>query len=176
MNRFVFALLISCVSLTANALPLQNLAPLVAKPGKMTSPIRDGAIIGGQADREFSLIAINAKTAGTGERVTIAYGDAAGKPWKGEPGFFHAVLDRESKRLVIDLAQVNKTRVDVAVLQKIFSHSRFVASTDITMDPHDGSTNITLLMKEPVTVVAATDPRHNGQAIFELRGNGEAKK
>jgi hypothetical protein len=151
-------------------------APLIAKPGKFSLPIRAGAVIGGQADQQFSLTAVESKQIGAAERITVTFGDITGKPLSGQPGFFHAVIDRESKRVVIDLAQVSKTRVDVAALKKTFAHSRLVASTDITMDPNDGSTNITLGLKAPAALLAATDPRNNGQVILELRPLGGAKK
>ncbi|HVK62217.1 MAG TPA: hypothetical protein VM432_11730, partial [Bdellovibrionales bacterium] len=114
-------------------------------------------------------IGVESKTIKQGERITIAYGDFAGRPVKGQPGFFHAVIDRESKRVVIDLSQVSKTRIDAAALRKVFARSKFVSSTDMTMDPHDGSTNITLELKSPVVLLATTDPRKNGQVVLELR-------
>ncbi|MES2854407.1 MAG: hypothetical protein V4692_01025 [Bdellovibrionota bacterium] len=149
----------------ASALP----SPYVVKPGKLSAPLKEGAVVGGQADREFSLLNVVSKTIAKGERITLTYGDVVGKPVSGEPGFFHAVLDRGSKRIVIDLAQVGKTRVDAETLRKTFASSRFVSSTDITMDPHDGSTNITLNLKSPVTFLAGTDVRKGSQIVFELR-------
>ena len=71
----------------------------------------------------------------------------SGKPLTGEPGYFQVALDRDGRRLVIDLSQVTRTGVDPGQLKSALMKSKFVASTDMTMDPHDQSTNLTLTLK-----------------------------
>jgi hypothetical protein len=147
------------------------LAPLQVKPGKVNSPIRAGALAGGQAGDEFSILAIE-RSAGEGDRekLVISYGDRFGKPIQGETGFFHVALDRGSRRVVIDLAQVSRTAVDQADLTRILASSRFISSSDMTMDPQDGSTNITLNLRSPAQLTVQAERGERGRLIIELSG------
>lgn len=132
--------------------------PMQVKPGRISGPIQSGVFIGGQAQDEFSLLSVrNDSASGTlGERVILNFGDRFGAPYKGEPGFFHVVLDRNAQRVVIDLAQMRKTAVDGKKLAQILSKSKNISSSDISMDPFDGSTNITLTMKQPIHIKIGT--------------------
>lgn len=148
-------------------------APLRVKPGQVSPAIGAGAIAGGRAADEFSLLSVvRTPLKGGGEKLVITYGDRFGKPVKGEPGFFHVALDRDSRRVVIDLAQVSRTAVDPVDLGKILSSSKFVSGSDMTMDPHDGSTNITLSLKSPVTIKVAAMAGETGRLAIEMRESG----
>jgi hypothetical protein len=138
---------------SAGALP----APLQVKPGRISTPMQSGVTIGGQAADEFSLLSVKTELLGSGnaERMTLSYGDRFGAPIKSEPGFFQVALDRSAQRIVIDLSQMRKTAVDAAQLARTMMLSKYVVSSDITMDPFDGSTNITLLTKVPVKMSVA---------------------
>lgn len=147
------------------------------KPGEVSAPLRTGTITGGQAAEEFSLVNVQTKSVAGSERIIFSYGDVRGKPVQREPGFFNIVLDRESKRLVIDLAQVNRTAVDPTALRRILSNSKLIAGSDMTMDPQDNSTNLTLNLKKPVQIRVASQSRSEGQLVLELRPvEGQAVK
>lgn len=146
-------------------------APLIVKPGGIPSPMRSGVTIGGQSVDEFSLLSVKQEKlpAVGAERFTLAYGDRFGLPIHGDPGFFHVVLDRNAQRIVIDLAQIRKTAVDAKQLAKTLTASKYIASSDITMDPFDGSTNITLLLKVPIKMkVASFGKEAQGSARIQI--------
>ncbi len=132
-------------------------APLRVRPGKVSQPIQSGVLVGGQSGAEFSLLGIQTESLkGSGERLVLLYGDRYGNSLKNEPGFYHVSLDRNARRLVIDLAQVSRTAVDPMKLSRILAASQLVSSSEMTMDPSDGSTNITLVLKEPARLKVTT--------------------
>lgn len=146
------------------------LAPIQVKPGKISPPIHSGVIEGGLAADEFSIYSIErAATPEGSERLLITYGDRFGKAHKGEPGFFHIAMDRGSRRVILDLAQVPRTAVDQNDLAKILRQSLFVASSDMTMDPHDASTNITLNLKSPVSISVSAESGELSRLVVEMR-------
>jgi hypothetical protein len=166
----VLTSVLPAVSLTAIAsLAVAMPAPFHVRPGSALA-VRAGSVAnGGRAQDEFSLLSVGDAVSAKGERLVLNYGDRFGKVWKGEPGFFQIALDRGGTRIVIDLSQVNRTGVDPMQLKKALSRSRFVASTDMTMDPQDQTTNLTLTLKSPVTLHLATASGARSQVILDLK-------
>lgn len=164
LNTLFIAAVFS-LSAGAHALP----SPLMVKPGRVSAPISSGATIGGQSGTEFSLLGVRAESIDrAGERLTLSYGDRFGQPQPGEPGFFHVAVDRDAKRIVIDLAQITKTAIDPQKLARILSASKLIASSEMTMDPQDGSTNITLNLKTPVQMKVASVANGQAQVVIDL--------
>lgn len=152
-------------------------SPYHLKPGKISPPISEGVVTGGQSSDEFSLLTVKAESNNNKERLRIVYGDRHGQPLQGDPGYFHLTVDRSGKRISIDLAQVSRTAVDTKQLQRLLSNSKYIASSDIVMDPHDGSTNLAFNMKFPVEVKVMTHQKSNpGQVILEMRPQGSEPK
>lgn len=161
-----FSYFVCCVP-TATA----ALAPIQVKPGKISSPVRSGVLEGGIASDEFSIYSIErASTPEGSERLVITYGDRFGNALKGDPGFFHVAFDQNSRRISVDLAQVSRTAVDQNDLAKVLTKSIFVASSDMTMDPVDGSTNITLHLKNPVSISVSSESGNISRVVIEMRG------
>ncbi|RYZ83278.1 MAG: hypothetical protein EOP06_20280 [Proteobacteria bacterium] len=145
-------------------------APLTVKPNAVSMPLKNaGNIQGGRTSDEFSLLGVQSAKTANGEKLVLNYGDRFGKPVKGEPGYFQVALDKSGQRIVIDLAQVTSTGIEPEQLRKILATSRYVASSDMTMDPHDRSTNITLTLKEPVEMTVATDAGNRAKVVVEMK-------
>lgn len=139
---------------TAQAAPQK----MNVKPQPLGKYVHSGVLVGGKVGDAFSILRIQKSSAPDGaERIVILYGNGFGQPVKTEPGYFHIQVDEKRGRVAIDLAQVQKTAVDEKELAKLFSGSRLVASTEMTMDPIDLSTNILLNLKQPADVKAAID-------------------
>lgn len=169
--KFVFLLVLSLGVLpVATAAP----APIQVKPGSIAKAVGSGFFAGGEAAHEFSLIEATAKRSGDSETLILMYGDVSGTPLRGKPGFFQAVLDRDGRRVTIDLSQVARTAIDPEALRKRLKDFKLVSSVDMTMDPTDSSTNITLNLKSPVelTVEASDDksPSHVGLTLKPVAG------
>jgi hypothetical protein len=167
MRQALVGLILFLLQASALAFP----APVQVKPGKIASPMSGGVVIGGQARDEFSLIGASSENSfsGKGERLILLYGDRFGAPLKGDPGYFHVALDRDSKRVVIDLAQIRKTAVEPLKLAKLLSVSKLIATSEMTMDPYDGSTNITLNLRTPVRLSASSDGSAQSKVVIELQ-------
>ncbi len=153
------------------AIPSQSMPiPLQARPNRVVSPlVGQASVIGGQSGTDYSLLNVKDEKLAVGERLEFYYGDRNGQVLLGEPGYFHVLLDRAGKRLVIDLAQVTKTAVDPLKLEAILLKSTLVASSEMTMDPMDGSTNITLNLKTAVHAGVGVATDHQSRMFIDLR-------
>ncbi len=139
------------------------------KPHKLGESVREGFIVGGMAGDEFSLLKFQRSDRPGGvERWTLTYGDRAGARLHGPPGYFHLQLDPGSKRLILDLAQVNRTAVDQKDLAKLFLDSRVVAASSMSMDPQDQSTSLVFLLKAPLEIHIEKD-LGSGQLVIDLK-------
>jgi hypothetical protein len=159
------------VFLLMSAVALAMPSPLHVKPGAVSMPLKSNAVANGGASRdEFSLLSITDSPSTASERFILNYGDRFGKVWKGEPGFFQVAVDHGGRRIVMDLSQVTRTGIDPVQLRAILAKSKFVASSDMTMDPQDQTTNLTLLMKVPVEVRLSTVSGTHSQVVLDLKG------
>ncbi len=162
-------LVLVAMSSMALGLPLKQ----SVRPQKLGTYIAAGSIIGGSAGKLFSLLRVQRMAlAGGVERLILTYGDQDGIPLKSQPGYFHLSLDQAGERLVLDLSQVLKTAVDQHDLIKELKGSRLVTKTDMSMDPQDGTTNITLFMKVPVETRAQVDTTSEdkqNQIVIDIR-------
>jgi hypothetical protein len=154
-------------------LPDQLAAQLrIVGPGQKSPLVRSGVVTGGQAADEFTLISIRTEAlASGGERWIFQYGDRFGKPFadpRMQPGFFHIGIDKSSRRIVMDLAQVHRTGFGAEALAKLAAESGLVGESDMVMDPHDRSTSVTLSLKVPsvMRVVQAESPK--GRIVLEI--------
>ncbi len=159
---------------------IKKISPL--KFNKLDAFAGTGIFQGGESGRAYSLLDIKRvppKNKGSNhERLSILYGDEVGRRILGKTGYFHIILEKNPDRLVIDLSQVQKTAVDDKQLASIFRNSELVSKTEMTMDPEDLSTNITLYLKQPVKarVKSNTDSKKPGQVMIDIvKTNPKAK-
>jgi hypothetical protein len=148
--------------------PVSSVVPMRILSGRISPPVESGVLVGGQSGVEFSLIGIRSETAPeiSGERMIFDYGNRQGAPQNGEPGFFHVAIDQNAKRAVIDLAQIRSTTIDPQKLKQILGASKLVTESDMTMDPIDGTTNITLNFSRPVRLRVGS--RNGDRARLEI--------
>jgi hypothetical protein len=131
--------------------------------------IRQGVLTGGSAAEEFTLISIRTEARREGgERWIFQYGDRFGKPVQDRPGFLHVAVDRDSRRVALDFAQVNRAGFGKEALSKITSSSSVVSDSEIIMDPYDHSTNITLSLKKRSGIRLSTEGSEKGQLTLEI--------
>jgi len=152
----------SITALAFSLLVLMTLNLFAAAP-TLGSFFSKGSVSGGQAHAGhkamFSIVLLQKlNNPSTGiERLVLTFGDQDGLPLSTPPGYFHVSIDSDGKRVVIDLAQLQKTTVDQSDLSRVLKDSMYVSSSTITMDPVDLSTNIVLQMKKPIKVRASLD-------------------
>ena len=144
--------------------------PFTVRPGQISMPFHNGSVSGGQAGPDFSLLAVKEISIPRGGmQIVLNYGDHLGHPFHGEPGYFHVSIDRVGKRISMDLAQVSRTAIDQKDLSRELSRSNIVSSSDITTDPADGSTNITLNLRRPVEMKVRSSGGDQAKLILELK-------
>lgn len=140
---------------------------------KLNRYLTHGTIIGGKAGDGFSLIDIRrhyAKKTQT-ERIVFDLGDLYGKPLLNHVSFFTVNLEKAPPRLVIDLAQVQRSGVDLEKIRQLFKASPFVQSASILYDPEDASTTVVLDLKKKIEleVFKARDNKKPSRLVLDLR-------
>jgi hypothetical protein len=119
------------------------------KPDKILSG--EGHKAGGVAGAGFTLLDIKTNVnrhAGL-ERLLIDVGDIEGRPRKGMPGYFQVELQNNSKRVVIDFAQMPASRIQAAKLKEKLKDSYFVQNAKVLSDPTDSTLSLILDLKKP---------------------------
>ncbi len=162
----LYVLLLIGIGMAAQA----AIKPMHFKVNKLNAFYDSGVFIGGESGKAFSILNVERKNEKTGERIVINYGDEGGRKLMGKTGFFHVSLEQNPPRLVVDLSQVQRTGVDEKKLAAIFRNSANVKSTEMTMDPEDFSTNLTLYLKQPVRARVNTfkDPKQQGRIVIDV--------
>lgn len=156
--------LIFLVQLTQAAVP--KLTPEVKLNQYMGTEIR----IGGVAERELALLNVQWMRASNKpvERVVIQVGEQDGSKLKGKMGYFHVSLrEQPIARLSIDLSQIQKTKIDENTVRKNLEKSKLISKVDFTMDPEDGSTNLTFVLKKQIKWDAYTQ-KEKGEIVLDL--------
>lgn len=147
-------------------------------PVRLGQFARSGVFVGGQSQKNLSLIGLAKQVAdGGGETLTLSFGDFQGRALKGAPGYFHVSLDAKNSRLVMSLQNLKKTTIDNHDLAVKVADSIFIGSTEMTSDPIDDSVNLTLALRVPVEMkVNIGSAQAANQLIIEMRpvvANGE---
>lgn len=134
---------------------------------KLNAYLDEGVIVGGRAGTGYSLL--NARRDLSDkmgvERLILELGDIEGHPLRSQAGFFHASVEKNPPRVVIDLSQLSRSAVSEARLREIFKKSPNVKNVELTSDPEDRSATLVLHLKNSVALEA-----------FELPANGKASR
>ena len=126
--------------------------------------------IGGVADRELALLNVQWMRANNKpvERIVIQLGEQDGTKLKGNMGYFHvAMKEQPVPRLSVDLSQIQKTRIDENTVRKTLAKSQLISKVDFTMDPEDGSTNLTFVLKKTIKWDSFVQ-KDKGQLVLDL--------
>lgn len=140
-------------------------------PKKLNSYLSEGVVIGGVAGRGFSLRDVRRKFGKKTkvERVVLDLGDENGAPLMGT-SYFHIEVDSANSRIIMDLSQVQRSKLTESELKKIFSGSPYLALQSIAYDPEDRATNLILNMKRPIQVEIFSPKQANkpGRIILDV--------
>lgn len=156
----------STLSLTVSAaIPAKKAAPA---PGKILSEA--GAVAGGLAGSGFSLTNVTlSKTPGK-ERLVIDLGDLNGAPIKGYPAYYHAEMQKNPHRLVIDFAQTPNAMVNEKTINDRLKASNKIQSTTILIDPTDQTLSLILELKKDARAQVFQVPgqKGTGRVVVDL--------
>ncbi len=125
-----------------------------ALTGKRSDYIYEGAFYGGIAQKPTSLLNIRAKYSAKSrvQRIVFDLGDAQLKPLRTGLGAYHVALEKDPRRLVIDLNYVTQSALTTEKIEKIFAVSEYVKHVNAIQDPEDGSLSLVLDLNRPVVV------------------------
>jgi hypothetical protein len=131
-------------------------APSTAVKPTSTAKILAGAGVsfGGIAGSGFTLLDFR-RTADFKkkiERLVIDIGDINGNPQKGWPGYYFAELKNNPQQLVIDFSQMPNSRVTSKQIGDQLNGSLAVLKSNMSVDPLDGTLNLTLNLKSNTKV------------------------
>jgi hypothetical protein len=172
VKKLIFAGLVTCFSAQMICFGAVN-KNLPEKP--LNEVITEGAFKGGQAGDGFSLLDIKrvVSVSKKAERMIFEIGTYKGEKYSGQPGYFHAQLSKKPPELTIDFAQTVMTRFDSQKLIAMFKKSKLIKRTQMSTDPEDNSTNITMLFKRPVKArVYTLSPKDNSpKVVVDIMSN-----
>ena len=151
---------------------LHSVAAVPAKkkgqqPGRSQILAGQGAVVGGLSGSGFTMIDLR-RTANSKkkiERIVIDVGDLKGLPVKGWPGYYHAELQKNPQRLVIDFSQMPSSKIDEKSIASRFKGSLAVKRSGMSLDPVDNTLNLTLDLK----------PKTRAK-VYQVAGNKSTSK
>jgi hypothetical protein len=155
----------------AHAIP----PPIVTGESRRGVYYEQGLFIGGEQGREMSLLSLTLMPARNKpvERLILKTGEADGQSLKGVMPFYQVSLRQNPSRVVIDLAQTQRTRIESKDLAKRIQRSQVIESADFTMDPEDLSTNLTLYLKHSIRLEVFRQSA-SGELILDMLLNEKA--
>lgn len=167
MDRyFRNALMLVCVLLLGS---MTVEAAVNKKAGKrqINEFITQGSFKGGKAGKGFSLLNVKRvlSPSKSAERIIVEMGDHKGNSYSGTPGYFHAQLKQNPARLSVDFSQITSSKINQKKFASLFKNSVLVKKTKVTLDPEDGSANLTMYFKKSVKA-----------RIYTLAPKGKAPK
>jgi hypothetical protein len=112
----------------------------------------EGSFRGGASGTGFSLLSLKRVYSrdGRSERLVLEIGDKDGKVYFGQPGYFHAQLQKKPARLSLDLSQLLKSNITQDQLKTLFRRSKLVRTVELNPDLEDQSTNLLFSFRVPV--------------------------
>ena len=138
---------------------------------KLNNFVSKGVFIGGKEMGAASLlnVSIMKSRKSEKERVIIDLGDSDGNQLTKDVSYFHAVVESTPPRLVVNLANVQKTALREEEVKAGFVGSAAIEKVSLTMDPIDHSTTLILDFKNAKSVSAFTRPNAPGRIFIEIR-------
>jgi len=119
---------------------------------KSNAYLQDGVFTGGRAGMGSSLLNVRRTYSQRAaiERVIVDLGDQDMRPTGKKMPYFQASVDAKANRVIVDLAQLQMSRVTETQLKKLFRSSPYVASVEYSVDPADKTGSIILNLKRPM--------------------------
>lgn len=145
MRVFAYLALIFPLGLAVAAVPAQSPS---AKPQKILS--KGGVLTGGLAGTGFSLVDVEFKQLQDKERLILGIGDLNGSPVRGLPTYFHAELQENPRRLVVDLSQTPNSLIDEKKIMEKLKKSKAVSGSSLILDPTDQTLSLILDFKKDI--------------------------
>lgn len=140
-----------------------------AHTDKQNLYLQQGAFYGGAAQRPSTLLEIRSKYSANSkvERVVLAIGDKDLKPLNDSLGPFHVAIEKQPKRIVVDLGSVAQSKLNEQQIKKSLAQSPFVKDVIAIQDPEDNSLSLILNLKKNVALEVLE--RDQGRLVLDLK-------
>lgn len=162
-----------CVTITCLLLSVAVAAAL-PKAGALPRPIlnRSGVLMGGQAGENLALLDLRRSDSKTKkmERIVLEFGSADLKERKGLVGYYHAELQDQPARLVLDLPQTYASRLPEKEILNRLKNSLFIREAMIQFDRSSQSMSFVFHLKQPVQlrVSRVDNPEYLGKLVLDM--------
>ncbi len=129
----------------------------------------DGYVTGGVAGSGFSLLGVDVVPRKKSEMIKITLGDRNGLGIKTSPPYHHIQYSKNGLWVQIDFSQMARSLIEENAIRNRFKKSKFVRNIDLTQDPGDGTYNLRLQLKRPLTLRTAVSlKKPKGELYIEL--------
>ncbi len=116
------------------------------QPQKILS--KSGFVMGGIAGSGFSIRNLTWAQVAEKERVVIDIGDLGGQELRGYPGYYHAELQENPARLILDFSQTSQAYVEEAVIRAKLKDSKRISASRLLLDPTDQTMSLIFDLKK----------------------------
>lgn len=148
------------------AIPSRQKTP---RPQKILSG--SAAVTGGVAGAGFSIQNITWAKLAQKERLIIDMGDLAGKDIKGLPGYYHAELQANPPRLILDFSQTPNSLLEESDVRAKLKASQKVSSSKLLLDPTDQTMSLILDLKKgtKAQIFQVKGQKGTGRVVVDLQ-------
>lgn len=129
--------------LALGAVPPKQAPP---KPARLLSG--QGALSGGMAGAGFSITNVTLAKTPQKDRVVIDFGDLKGKTLKGLPAYYHAELQNNPSRLILDFSQTPHSKLEESEIRSRLKASGRVTGSTLLVDPVDQTMTLIFDLKK----------------------------
>lgn len=152
-------------SLAVAAIPKAQVAPTRILIGNSSTQ-------GGKSGQALSLMDVrhSASKNGKMERLVLDFGSSDLKEAKGLVGYYHAELQENPARLVLELPQTYASRLPEKEILKRLQKSAYVRTAQIGFDRNLQSMTMVFQFKKPVQarVARVSNPESSGKIVIDL--------
>lgn len=150
------------------AIPSANKAA-PQKPAKILA--RQGAISGGLAGNGFSIRDVALLKLPQKERLIIDMGDINGGVLRGLPAYYHAELQENPPRLILDFAQTPRTLLEERNFRTKLKDSKRISFSQMLLDPTDQTMSLIFNLKKgtKAQVFQVRGEKGTGRVVVELQ-------
>ncbi|MBX3016762.1 MAG: hypothetical protein KF767_02645 [Bdellovibrionaceae bacterium] len=156
---------LGCCSWASAAIPKAQVNPSRILIGNSSTQ-------GGKSGQALALMDVrhSASKSGKMERVVLDFGSSDLKDAKGLVGYYHAELQQNPARLVLELPQTYASRLPEKEILKRLQKSNYVRSAQVGFDRNLQSLTMVFQLKQPVQarVARVTNPESTGKIVIDF--------
>lgn len=160
---------LSASLLTVNATAAVQ-KPVLAKPNRILKSA--GVVTGGESGPGLALMDFRRSSSPKNklERIVLDFGAADMTEKKGLIGYYHAELQDNPARLILELPQTYTSRLDDKAIRQRLRDSLYVREAFVEFDRNLQSLTMVFQLREPVQlkVTPVRDPRAAGKIVLDF--------